>query len=76
MARTRFRAIGKAFLWIAVVYAVLWFGGDLSYRLTHDCVRKRVEAYPEGGTVTFCEQFGDNGRRWTPLGPIRELVGK
>lgn len=68
--------------WIAMtcVYAVVWVGGEASFRYTHHCLRYNIGPVDDGsGDVgvgqSSCAFYSANGRRWTVLDPVRVLIG-
>lgn len=68
-------------LWIVLaVYALIWFGGNVSFKYTHTCVRSHQEEILVGKngetqTLSYCDFYTANGKRWTTLDPFRALPG-
>lgn len=69
-------------VWVAaaLVYVIVFLGGSLSFGYTHRCVRSHEREVPvnnEGDveTVTVCDFYTANGKRWTLLDPFRALPG-
>jgi hypothetical protein len=68
--------------WAVVVglYLIFWAGGNWSYGYTHNCVRSHTEevynpSTEDVETVTVCDFYSANSKRWTLLDPVRALIG-
>jgi hypothetical protein len=65
-------------MWFAIAYAVFWIGGNYSFDYTHKCVRShtedRVNNQGDEYTVTVCDFYVANGKRWTLLDPARAVA--
>lgn len=63
----------------AGIYTAVIFGGNLSFSYTHTCVRSHTEDHfnnnGDESTVTVCDFYTANGKRWTLLDPFRSLPG-
>jgi hypothetical protein len=62
------------------VYLIFWAGGNWSYGYTHNCLRSHKEevynpSTEDTETVTVCDFYGGNAKRWTLLDPIRVVIG-
>jgi hypothetical protein len=68
-------------LGIALFYAVFYMGGSYSFNYTHECVRshqqEEVRRTADGDyyetTVTVCDWYTANAKRWTFLDPVRAI---
>jgi hypothetical protein len=66
-------------LGFAVVYLILWIGGNYSFNYTHNCVGSHQEEVPvgnDGDTTmeTVWDFYSANSKRWTFLDPARSVA--
>jgi hypothetical protein len=68
---------------VGVAYLLFYLGGNYSFRYTHRCVRSHqqtvFEATPDNAvshTITVCDRYSGNAKRWSVGDPVRALYAE
>ena len=76
--RMKWLALGVGFACL-----VFYLGGSYSFRYTHVCVRSHKHVVfnathdnVESHTVTVCDAYSGNSKRWSPGDPVRALYSE
>jgi hypothetical protein len=75
---------GKIWMWaalgIGVAYFLFYLGGSYSFSYTHVCSRSHKKVVFEAThnnavqhTITVCDAYSGNAKRWSPGDPVRAL---
>jgi hypothetical protein len=70
-------------LGIGVAYLLFYLGGSYSFRYTHFCARSHRQVVfdathnnAESHTITVCDVYAGNAKRWSPGDPVRALYSE
>jgi len=70
-------------LGVVVAYLLFYLGGNYSFRYTHVCVRSHQQLVFEAThdnavahTVTVCDRYSGNAKRWSFRDPVRALYSE